>query len=203
MSVWPASIRGIGVELQRAAMAMRQRSCRAAGSCRSAGAMTSPDDTTAALSAATWDDFAALVEGHRGVWGGCWRMAFHPEGQHQGPQRRALKEQRVREGRAHASLVYAGTRRVGWCQFGPTEELPRVKHLRMYSQGLQAWPDGRITCFFVDKEHRRRRVATAALPGRPAEPVNRAIGLAGHRLSGHHPQGAQPDPPTRRPPLST
>jgi len=33
-----------------------------------------------ALEPSTWPDFAALVERHNGVWGGCWCMGFHPEG---------------------------------------------------------------------------------------------------------------------------
>jgi len=127
--------------------------------------MASPDYVCRPLSADTWDDFAALVERHGGVWGGCWCLAFHAEGKHPGPQRRGQKEQRVREGRAHASLVYAGALCVGWCQFGPTEELPRIKHLRVYTQGLETLPDWRITCFFVDKAHRRRGVASVALAG--------------------------------------
>jgi GNAT superfamily N-acetyltransferase len=32
---------------------------------------------TRALDERTWPDFAALVERHDGVWGGCWCMAFH------------------------------------------------------------------------------------------------------------------------------
>jgi hypothetical protein len=32
------------------------------------------------LDGTTWPDFARLVESHNGVWGGCWCMAFHPEG---------------------------------------------------------------------------------------------------------------------------
>ena len=28
------------------------------------------------LDGTTWPDFAALVERHNGVWGGCWRMGF-------------------------------------------------------------------------------------------------------------------------------
>ena len=32
------------------------------------------------LSPSTWPDFAALVEKHHGVWGGCWCMAFHAAG---------------------------------------------------------------------------------------------------------------------------
>ncbi len=116
----------------------------------------------------TWPDFARLVERHNGVWGGCWCMGFHAEGvghTKTAAQNRAEKECRVREGRAHAALVYDGSTCVGWCQFGPTEELPRIKHRRAYLEGLGALPDWRITCFFVDSRYRRRGVASFALGG--------------------------------------
>jgi GNAT superfamily N-acetyltransferase len=120
------------------------------------------------LEAATWPDFARLVERHNGVWGGCWCMGFHAEGvghTQTAAQNRSEKESRVQEGRAHAALVYDGTSCVGWCQFGPTDELPRIKHRRAYLDGLDALPDWRITCFFVDREYRHRGVASAALQG--------------------------------------
>ncbi|MGW7256598.1 GNAT family N-acetyltransferase [Streptomyces sp. NPDC054834] len=120
------------------------------------------------LDAATWPDFARLVEEHKGVWGGCWCMAFHAEGvgrDRTPEQNRSEKERRVREGRAHAALVYDGGTCVGWCQFGPTDELPRIKHERAYLQGAPALPDWRITCFFVHRGHRRQGVAAAALEG--------------------------------------
>ena len=117
------------------------------------------------LNIETWPDFAQLVERHNGVWGGCWCMGFHPEGNEQGPQRRAQKERRVREGRAHAALVYDGDRCVGWCQFGPPDELPRIKFGKAYHAAAAAPPDWRITCFFVDKDYRHKGVASAALKG--------------------------------------
>ena len=120
------------------------------------------------LDDATWPDFARLVERHNGVWGGCWCMAFHAEGVGRTKadgQNRSEKECRVREGRAHAALVYDGATCVGWCQFGSPEELPRIKRRRAYLEGLDALPDWRITCFFVDSEHRRRGVASTALGG--------------------------------------
>ncbi len=121
-----------------------------------------------ALDATTWPDFARLVEKHNGVWGGCWCMAFHAEGVGRTKtvaQNRADKELRVREGRAHAALVYDGSANVGWCQFGPTDELPRIKRQRAYRQCLDELPDWRITCFFVDKDYRGLGVASAALEG--------------------------------------
>ncbi|MDQ6884492.1 MAG: GNAT family N-acetyltransferase [Candidatus Dormibacteraeota bacterium] len=123
---------------------------------------TKPLDTT------TWPDFARLVERHNGVWGGCWCMAFHAEGVGRSTtaaQNRSAKKCRVREGRTHAALVYDGPTCVGWCQFGPTDELPRIKHRRAYLAGLITLPDWRITCFFIDREYRRRGVASAGLKG--------------------------------------
>ncbi|MBK9604823.1 MAG: GNAT family N-acetyltransferase [Anaerolineales bacterium] len=120
------------------------------------------------LNKTTWPDFARLVEKNNGVWGGCWCMAFHEEGVGRGKtalQNRTEKELRVREGRAHAALVYDGKEAVGWCQFGPTDELPRIKHKREYQSGLEKLPDWRITCFFVDREYRGKGVTSAALEG--------------------------------------
>jgi GNAT superfamily N-acetyltransferase len=120
------------------------------------------------LDETTWPDFARLVERHNGVWGGCWCMGFHAEGVGRSKtvaQNRSEKESRVRDGRAHAALVYDGPACVGWCQFGPTDELPRIKRRRAYLDGLDVLPDWRITCFFVDSKYRRRGVAARALEG--------------------------------------
>ena len=112
----------------------------------------------APLDAATWPAFAALAERHDGVWGGCWCMGFHDKPPSWGLSaegNRAAKEARVRTGRAHAALVFDGETCVGWCQFGAPDELPRIKHRRVYEAGLDALPDWRITCLFVDRAHRR------------------------------------------------
>ena len=120
-----------------------------------------------ALDTTTWPDFAALVERHNGVWGGCWCLGFHEEGGPQGYHRQAAKELRVREGRAHAALVYDGEECVGWAQFGSPEELPRIKARKAYDAGASEAPvpPWRITCFFVDSRYRHRGVAAAALAG--------------------------------------
>ena len=120
------------------------------------------------LDETTWPDFARLVEKHNGVWGGCWCMAFHPEGVGRSKtpeQNRSEKERRVREGCAHAALVYDGATCVGWCQFGSPDELPRIKRKRAYLETLTELPDWRITCFFVDKAYRGRGAAAGALAG--------------------------------------
>lgn len=126
------------------------------------------DLTVRPLDTGTWDAFARLAEKHHGVWNGCWCTAFHPR-----PERRATsaadtrsrKEQLVREGRAHAALVFEGDDAVGWCQYGSPAELPRIYHRREYEAGLVTPADWRITCFFIDRDHRRQGVATAGLAG--------------------------------------
>ena len=78
---------------------------------------------------------------------------------------RADKKSLVEQGRAHGILVYDGDDPVGWCQYGPREELPRIDAARNYKElGLDAggrlW---RITCLSVDRAHRHRGVAKVAL----------------------------------------
>lgn len=126
------------------------------------------DFTHKALNQGTWGDFEILVQRHNGVWGGCWCLGFHAKGEGWGKSaelNRVEKEALVRTGRAHAALVYDGDVCVGWCQFGSTDELPRIKHQKAYRAGLTALPDWRITCFFVDKAARGKGVARAALAG--------------------------------------
>jgi len=138
---------------------------------------------TQPLDAGTWPDFAALVEAHGGVFGGCWCMGFHPEGFGPDPtpeRNRANKELRVREDRAHAALVYEGDDCVGWCQFGVPDELPRIKNRRAYLAGMDGpddLPDWRITCFFVAKGRRKQGVATAGLAGVLAQIAGRGGGV--------------------------
>lgn len=124
-----------------------------------------PAFTTRPLDPTTWPDFAALVERHNGVWGGCWCISFHERPHGSKEANCKAKECRVREGRAHAALVYDGDTCIGWCQFGSTDELPRIKHRKAYEAGLKTLPDWRITCFFVDKNYRGQGVADAALKG--------------------------------------
>ena len=118
-----------------------------------------------ALETSTWPDFARLVERHNGVWGGCWCLSFHQRSTGSAAKNQSEKLSRVRTGKAHAALVYDGTTAVGWCQFGHIDELPRIKHRRDYEGKLTKLPDWRITCFFVDRDHRRTGVTSVALAG--------------------------------------
>jgi hypothetical protein len=78
---------------------------------------------------------------------------------------RALNQQLVNEGRAHAALVFDGDVAVGWCQYGSPEELSSIYHRKEYETGLVKLPDYRLTCLFVDKAYRRKGASAAALGG--------------------------------------
>ncbi len=118
------------------------------------------------LDGTTWDAFAELVERNNGIFGGCWCIGYHPEAGQRERSYREVKEDRVRTGRAHAALVFdeEGIAQ-GWCQYGSPEELSGIKHRREYDKDAPPLPDWRITCFYVDKRHRGRGVARAALEG--------------------------------------
>ncbi|MCX7286769.1 MAG: GNAT family N-acetyltransferase [Rhodobacterales bacterium] len=139
--------------------------------------------TTRPLAPDTWPDFARLAEAHHGVWGGCWCMAFHARGPGWGVSadlNRAEKQALVQQGRAQAALVYAGADCLGWCQYGPPAELPRIKNLAAYRAAETPAADWRITCFFVEKSHRGQGIAQAALHGALAEIAR----LGGGRVEG-------------------
>ncbi len=129
------------------------------------------------LGSPTWPDFERMVEKHNGVWGGCWCTFFHlapSEAKQWSGKHKEYKEKLVRANRSHAALVYDGADVVGWCQFGPLVELPG--RMSGYGKMDVAPPEWRITCFFVDRDHRKAGVAKAALEG--------ALGLISARGGG-------------------
>jgi ribosomal protein S18 acetylase RimI-like enzyme len=123
--------------------------------------------TSTGLDPSTWDAFADLVTRDGGVWGGCWCLEFHPEGKVIGgfDERRDEKRRLVGCGRAHAALVFDGDLCVGWCQFGPSEELVNIKSKRAYDAAGEQPSAWRITCFYTGKGYRRRGVADVGLAG--------------------------------------
>jgi ribosomal protein S18 acetylase RimI-like enzyme len=124
------------------------------------------------LSSSTWQDFEklAIKQGH------CWCMHYQRprpvrgkfSTAERGMMNRKAKEMLVKQGRSHAALVYDGKTPVGWCQYGPKEELPRIDAGRNYKK-LELLPGDkklwRITCFFVDRDYRGQGVARTALRG--------------------------------------
>jgi len=116
------------------------------------------------LTEETWPDFEKLFAASGGVWGGCWCMFFHQQSKFDSKayaKNREAKRQLTADGRAHGTVVYCGSDSVGWCQYGPREELPRIDRKRGYRPtSPHAW---RVTCLFIAPGHRRSGLATFAV----------------------------------------
>lgn len=150
---------------------------------------------TALLTAATWADFAGLVEAHHGVWGGCWCMGFHPEGVgrgHTAQGNREAKRAHTLAGTVHQILVYADDECVGWCQYGSPAELPTIVNRKTYDRGVAELPAWRIGCIFTATAHRGRGVARCAVGG-----ALEAIARAGGGVVEAYPEQTAERPPQR------
>ncbi len=122
------------------------------------------------LDTESWDAYARLMDKHNGAGFGCWCTWFHQRRTDQGIDEeveagRPYKEWLVQRGQAHAAVVFEGDVAVGWAQFGPPAELPNIHHKKDYQTGLVSPPNYRVTCIFVDRNHRREGVAAVALGG--------------------------------------
>ena len=107
-----------------------------------------------------------------------------PGGGRQGNHAGTEPQSKARTGarrNGHAALVFDGDECLGWCQFGPPGEVPRIKSRAAYEKGVTTATDWRIACSFVGKGHRRRGVATAGLEGA----LDLIAGLGGGRVEGY------------------
>ena len=169
--------------------------------------MAGPPYTTKELSSRTWEDFERLFR-KPGEWSSCQCMWFHrpgprPREEVEGLSSKERNEKNfqvqrdlVKMGRSHGILVYLGDDPIGWCQYGAREEFPRIDNAPRYrgippaQGGTRLW---RVTCFCVDKQHRKQGVARAGLHAAmdsirrggggvvEAYPTTRKEGLALHR----------------------
>lgn len=122
------------------------------------------------LDVETWDAYARLLDKHNGAGFGCYCTWFHVRRSVLGVDAeveagRPYKQYLVTNGLAHAALVFDGADAVGWAQYGAPAELPNIHHQKDYEAGLESPPDYRVTCIFVDRNHRRAGVAAVALTG--------------------------------------
>ncbi len=133
--------------------------------------------STKELSKKTWRDFEKLFK-KPGEWQACWCLYYHnpkpwPKEEKRGlsmeqriEKRRKEHKKLVENGNAHGILVFSNGDPVGWCQYGPKEELPRIdagrkyRNLSLLSTGKRLW---RITCFCVDRNYRKRGIASLGL----------------------------------------
>lgn len=131
---------------------------------------------TKELSLETWPDFVKLFSQGNG-WDHCQCMHFHrpcalpksewlPTRSQRAVRNQRQKRELVACDRSHGVLVYLNEEPVGWCQFGPSDELPRIANSRKYKTlalvrtTRKLW---RITCFVVLRDFRKKGVASAAL----------------------------------------
>jgi len=91
-------------------------------------------------------------------------MFFHKPGRFEAgaySENKQAKQALTAEGKAHGTIVYCGKDPVGWCQFGPREELPRIDRKRGYKPtSSEPW---RITCLFIAPRHRKSGLAKFAV----------------------------------------
>lgn len=120
--------------------------------------------------AATPDDAATITRlfGANGACGGCWCMHWRVEkggaawkackGE---PNRRAFLEL-LKQGHAQGALAFAEESPIGWCNFAPREEFPRLRRSRVlqYKAAPETWS---INCFYIAPGWRGRGVASALL----------------------------------------
>ena len=171
------------------------------------------------LTRSTWADFERLFSPGRG-WSFCACMLYQ-RGCHLDAkkfsdrasslvQNQAEKRSLVDAGRAHGILVYNDREPIGWCQFGPAEELPLPGAIRLDRRmpSLGAGVRWRITCFVTTFRWRRRGVATTALrstlkairkarrrAGRgvpDADAAQSKLGSCGHRVAVRDARGSGP-----------
>ena len=112
-----------------------------------------------------WDDLAALA-GERGFTSGCWCMWWRVtskefDERHGAGLRRDL-HRLVTTGPEPGLLAYVDGVPAGWVAVAPRDEYPRLDRSPKLRR-LDDRPVWSITCFTIDRRHRRRGVAAALL----------------------------------------
>jgi GNAT superfamily N-acetyltransferase len=112
-----------------------------------------------------WDDVADLA-GERGFTSGCWCMWWRVtskefEERHGAGLRQDFREL-VAAGPEPGLLAYVDGRPVGWVAVAPRDEYPRLDRSPKLRR-LDDRPVWSITCFTIDRQHRRQGVAAALL----------------------------------------
>lgn len=125
------------------------------------------------LDSTTWKDFETLFNKYGGVQAGCWCMYYHRTGGTPGKSQEERTEKNhsdirnlVFSGKNRIVLIYHNGKAIASAQYGTSDELPRPGNGRNYmasnlpEPGKRLW---RITCFFVDKQYRRKSVSSFGL----------------------------------------
>jgi GNAT superfamily N-acetyltransferase len=112
-----------------------------------------------------WDDLAELA-GERGFTSGCWcmwwRVSSKEFDERHGAGLRGDLQELVARGPEPGLLAYVDGAPAGWVAVAPREEYPRLDRSPKLRR-LDDRPVWSITCFTIDRRHRRRGVAAALL----------------------------------------
>jgi GNAT superfamily N-acetyltransferase len=112
-----------------------------------------------------WDDLAELA-GERGFTSGCWcmwwRVSSREFDERHGAGLRGDLQELVARGPEPGLLAYVDGAPAGWVAVAPREEYPRLDRSPKLRR-LDDRPVWSITCFTIDRRHRRRGVAAALL----------------------------------------
>ena len=111
-----------------------------------------------------WDDFTTLMGprgGAEGCWCMLWRLSARDYKAGQGDANREAMRDVFGEGSPRL-LAYDGETPIGWCSVAPRTAFPRLETSRNFKP-VDDTPVWCVTCFFVVKAHRGKRVAERLL----------------------------------------
>lgn len=112
-----------------------------------------------------WRDFELLFGAH-GACGGCWCMYWKLRGkdysENTGDSARQMQKSVVDAKTIPGLLAYSEGYPVGWIAVEPRSQYPKLAHSRTLKpvDDQEVWS---ITCFFVEKKHRRKGITVELL----------------------------------------
>jgi GNAT superfamily N-acetyltransferase len=112
-----------------------------------------------------WRDFELLF-GRNGACGGCWCMYWKLRGkafeENTGDTARQMQKAVVDSKTVPGLLAYSEGYPVGWIAVEPRSAYPKLAHSRVLKP-VDEQPVWSITCFFVEKKHRRKGITVELL----------------------------------------
>ena len=112
-----------------------------------------------------WPAFEDLF-GKQGACNGCWCMYWRVgSAYHKRPREknRAAFRKIVEHGPSPGLLAFDGAVAVGWCQLTPRRSLPWLDAGARLLKRVDDEPVWSISCFYVRRSHRKRRIMTALI----------------------------------------
>jgi GNAT superfamily N-acetyltransferase len=141
-----------------------------------------------------WRDFEMLF-GDRGACGGCWCMYWKLRGRDfeeaAGDSARQMQKSIVDAKEVPGLLAYSDGYPIGWIAVEPRSAYPKLAHSRVLKpvDDQEVWS---ITCFFIEKKHRRKGITVELIKAAAAYVKSR-----GGKIVEGYPvdaQKSQPDP---------